>query len=82
MPRRELLLIGEMIDAGRTGTASGVGPDVDDIEADRHVRDALLCNVTALGEAAAQLPDAFKKAYPSVNWARPSQLRNRIVHGY
>jgi len=35
-----------------------------------------------LGEAAAQVPDEIKKAHPSVNWARPSQLRNRIVHGY
>jgi uncharacterized protein with HEPN domain len=35
-----------------------------------------------LGEAAAQLPDEFKRAHPRVNWARPSQLRNRIVHGY
>lgn len=35
-----------------------------------------------LGEAAAQLPDELKKAHPGVNWARPSQLRNRIVHGY
>ena len=59
-----------------------VGRDVDDIQADRQVRDALLWNFTVLGEAAAQLSDEFKKAYPSVNWARPSQLRNRIVHGY
>lgn len=35
-----------------------------------------------LGEAAAQLSDQFKSAHPSVHWARPSQLRNRIVHGY
>ena len=35
-----------------------------------------------LGEAAAQLSDQFKTAQPSVPWARPSQLRNRIVHGY
>ena len=46
------------------------------------MRDALLWNFTVLGEAAAQLPDELKKAHPGVNWARPSQVRNRIVHGY
>ena len=44
--------------------------------------DALLWNFPVLGEAAAQLPEEFKKAHPGVNWTRPSQLRNRIVHGY
>ncbi len=82
MPRRELLLIGEMIDAAEQAQRLVSGRDVDDIQADRQVRDALLWNFTVLGEAAAQLPDEFRKAYPSVNWARPSQLRNRIVHGY
>lgn len=35
-----------------------------------------------LGEAEAQLPDDFRVAHPEVNWARPSQLRNRIMHGH
>ena len=58
------------------------GRDVDAIEADRQVRDALLWNFTVLGEAAAQLPEDSKTAHSSLNWARPSQPRNRIVHGY
>lgn len=82
MPRRELLLIGEMIDAAEQAQSLVSGRDVEEIVADRQVRDALLWNFTVLGEAAAQLPDEFKKAHSSVNWSRPSQLRNRIVHGY
>ena len=82
MPRREALLLGEMIDAAEQAHGLVSGRDVDTLEADRQLRDALLWNFTVLGEAAAQLPDDFKKAHPSVNWARPSQLRNRIVHGY
>ena len=46
------------------------------------LRDALLWNFTVLGEAASQLSDAFKGSHPGLDWARPSQLRNRIVHGY
>ena len=82
MPRRELLLIGEMIDAAEQAQRLVSGRTVDAIVADRQVRDALLWNFTVLGEAASQLPEEVKKAHPSVNWARPSQLRNRIVHGY
>ncbi|MHB1010963.1 MAG: HepT-like ribonuclease domain-containing protein [Propionibacteriaceae bacterium] len=82
MTRREILLLGEMIDAAEQAQQLATGHDVQDFEADRQRRDALLWNFTVLGEAAAQLPDQFKAAHPSVNWARPSQLRNRIVHGY
>lgn len=82
MPRREVLLIGEMIDAAEQAQILVSGRDVDTLAADRQLRDALLWNFTVLGEAAAQLPDAVKRAHPSVNWARPSQLRNRIVQGY
>ena len=82
MPRREALLLAEMIDAAEQAHRLVSGRDVDTLEADRQLRDALLWNFTVLGEAAAQVPDEIKKAHPSVNWARPSQLRTRIVHGY
>ncbi len=82
MPQREVLLLGEMVDAAEQAQLLASGRDVADLESDRQRRDALLWNFTVLGEAAAQLPDDFKAAHPDVNWARPSQLRNRIVHGY
>jgi len=56
--------------------------DVASIEATRPIRDALLWNFTVLGEAAAHISDDFREAHPSIDWSRPSQLRNRIVHGY
>ena len=82
MPRREVLLLGEMIDAAEQAQHLVAGHDLEAIEADRQRRDALLWNFTVLGEAASQLPDEFKSAHPAVNWTRPSQIRNRIVHGY
>jgi len=82
MPQREVLLLGEMIDAAEQAHILAVGQDLAAMETDRQRRDALLWNFTVLGEAAAELPDTFKQAHPSVNWSRPSQLRNRIVHGY
>ncbi len=35
-----------------------------------------------LGEAASQLNDEIKAAYPNIEWSDPIRLRNRIVHGY
>ncbi len=82
MQTRELLLLAEMIDAAEEAHRLVTGLKVESIAADRQRRDALLWNFTVLGEAASQMSELFKKKYPGVNWSRPSQLRNRIVHGY
>jgi uncharacterized protein with HEPN domain len=80
--RRELVLLAEMIEAPGQAQALVHGIGVEALRADRQRRDALLRNFTVLGEASARLEDAVKERFPSVEWARPSQLRNRIVHGY
>ncbi len=80
--RREILLIGEMIDAAEQATALVAGDDLAAISADRQRRDALLWNFTVPGEAAAQVSGEVRDRFTEVDWARPSQLRNRIVHGY
>lgn len=82
MSRRELLLVREMVDAAEQAILLVTDRTVDQLRADRQLRDALLWNFTVLGEAAAQLPPDFKAQHPEVSWSRPSQLRNRIVHGY
>lgn len=80
--RRELLLLTEMFEAAEQVQALVAGVNIDDLANDRQRRDALLWNFTVLGEAASQLDDGVKQRFPSVPWSRPSQLRNRIVHGY
>ena len=45
-------------------------------------RDALLWNLTVVGEAVGQIPDALRARCPAVPWTQPVRLRNRIVHGY
>lgn len=82
MQRREVLLVGEMIDAAEQAQRLASDHDLDELRSDRVLRDALLWNFTVLGEAASQLADAFKESHLGLDWARPSQLRNRIVHGY
>ena len=80
--RRELLLIGEMIDAAVQAQTLVAGLDAATVAVDRQRRDALLWNFSVLGEAAAQLDEAVKSRFPTIPWARPAQLRNRIIHGY
>jgi len=80
--RRELLLIGEMIDAADHAQALVDGVDLDELGADRRRRDALLWNFTVLGEAASQLGPEVKERFPEIPWDRPARLRNRVVHGY
>ncbi len=82
MTQREILLLAEMVDASERAQLLVRGHDADAFAVDRQRRDALLWNFTVLGEAAAQLSAEFKAEHPEVDWARPSQLRNRIEHGY
>lgn len=80
--RLELLLLGEMISAGAQAQLLVAGLNLQELETDRLRRDALLWNFTVLGEASTQLAGEFKSQYPEIDWAKPAQLRNRIVHGY
>lgn len=80
--RREALLLVEMIDAARHAMTLVAGRDGDELCEDRLRRDALLWSFMVLGEASSQLPAEFKADHPEVNWARPTQLRHRIVRGY
>ncbi len=80
--RRDLLLLGEMIDAATEAVSLTKDADIETLEGDRRSGDVLLWNFTVLGEAAAQLDDAIKARFAEVPWSQPSRLRNRIVHGY
>lgn len=80
--RRELLLIGQMIEAAEQAQALVSGVDLDALTSDRQRRDALLWNFTVLCEAAAQLDADVKERFTEIPWAQPARLRNRIVHGY
>jgi uncharacterized protein with HEPN domain len=80
--QRELLLISEMIDAAEQAQQLVQGVGVEDLGRDRQRRDALLWNISVMGEAASQLSDEVKARFPDIPWARPSKLRNRVIHGY
>jgi len=80
--QRDLLLLGEMIDAAERAGELVSGIPVEALQADRLRSESLLWNFTVLGEAATQLSDDIKERFPGIPWQQPARLRNRIVHGY
>jgi len=80
--RRELLILDEIVEAGERAVAIVRGRSVEELRGDLNARDALLWNMTVIGEATNQLPDSLRDAHPDVPWRQPIALRNRIVHGY
>ncbi|SRR6266487_336507 len=80
--RRDLLLLGEMIEVAERACQLAAGVTAEQLRDDRLRSESLLWNFTVLGEAAAQLSDAVKERFPHVPWQQPARLRNRIVHGY
>lgn len=80
--QRDLVLVAEMIAAAERAVEIVGASNAADLEADLLRRDALLWNMTVLGEAATQISDSTRSAYLDVPWKPPAQLRNRIVHGY
>lgn len=80
--QRDLLLLGEMIDAAEQAQSLVAGRTVAEIESDRLRHDALLWNFTVLGEAATMVSEETKARFPDIPWRNPARLRNRVVHGY
>lgn len=80
--QRDLLLLGEVVEAAERLQALTDGQTVEDIADDELRRDAVLWNFTVLGEVTAQLSEELRAAHAAIEWRRPAQLRNRIVHGY
>ena len=64
--QRDAILIVEMIDAAERAIEVLADRSADELARDRLRRDALLWNMTVLGEAAAQVSDATKAANPDV----------------
>lgn len=46
------------------------------------VYDAILWNIALIGEAATNVPDVVRDAYPEVPWSVIVAARNQIIHRY
>ena len=80
--RREHIVLEEIIRAcdRSTDLALRMVDDLDGATPDQ--RDALLWNLSVIGEAIAQLDRTFTAQHPGIPWQDPVRTRNRIIHGY
>jgi len=80
--QRDRILVSEMIDAAtKLNDLLGLR-DAEALASDEMRCDAVLWNFAVLGEAASQVGGELKDRTRHVPWRRPTELRNRIVHGY
>ena len=52
------------------------------VREDRVLELALIRLVEVVGEAASQVPEAFREAHPQIAWREATAMRNMLIHGY
>jgi uncharacterized protein len=75
-------LLAEMLEVAEQAQNLVAGTDVEALAADRQRRGCAAVEPHRAGRGSRSLDDSVTARFPAVEWARPSQLRNRIVHGY
>jgi uncharacterized protein with HEPN domain len=80
--RREVLLLEEICSAGERCLEIARAHSPRTLFEQVDARDALLWNLTIVGEACGQLSEEFRMVHEDLPWSQPIRLRNRIVHGY
>ena len=58
------------------------GLDLRSFQADEKTRDAVIRNLTVIGEAALHLPETVKAGHPEIPWREMQGIRNIVVHEY
>ena len=76
------LLIEDMLERIRRIERSIEGLDHEAFLRDDKTVDAVIRNLTVIGEAANRLPQQFKDRHSDVPWHRIVGLRHRVVHDY
>jgi uncharacterized protein with HEPN domain len=83
MSKREATIILEdMLEAVNSILTYVKGITFDKFQNDKKTVDAVLRNLTIIGEAARQLPLEFKNNHADIEWDKIARSRNIIVHDY
>lgn len=81
-PRDPLQRVRDILDATRAIRSFVEGMDEFSFRSDRRTLDAILRNLTVIGEAARHIPEEFRARFPEVPWLEMSDMRNVVVHEY
>jgi uncharacterized protein with HEPN domain len=82
MYRDYLLFLEDMRKAGRAVLDYTAGLSADDFRDDQKTIDAVIRNLTIIGEAAKQIPQTVRDQYPELDWRRIGRFRDVAVHHY
>jgi uncharacterized protein with HEPN domain len=52
------------------------------LEGDSKTADAVIHNLSIIGEAVKNIPSDFRKLYPEVEWKKIAGLRDVLIHSY
>ena len=81
-PRNWLFRIVGMVDALEAIREYTKGMTYDEFVGDRKTVDAVVRNLTIIGEASAYIPEEVADAYREIQWNEMRAMRNIVVHQY
>lgn len=81
-PRDWRIRIADILDAISAILEFTRGMDHDAFAGDRKTLDAVLRNMTVIGEAASRVPDEVVAGHPEIPWRDMRDMRNILVHEY
>ena len=76
------LRVQDILDAIATIQSYTAGMEYAAFARDRRTLDAVLRNITVIGEAASRIPEAVQATSPDIPWADMRDMRNVVVHEY
>jgi uncharacterized protein with HEPN domain len=81
-PREWKLRVEDILDAIAKIRRYTEAMTIDTLMADERTVDAVMRNITIIGEASNHVPAAIRNRYPEVPWDEMRGIRNRLVHEY
>lgn len=76
------LYLGDIEESCRRTLAYTEGLTFEQFADDTKTVDAVARNLGVIGEAVKQLPAAWKRRHPEVNWRKVAGLRDILIHAY
>ena len=81
-PRDWRMRVEDILDAIAQSQAYVAGMTFDAFQADRKTTDAVVRNITVIGEAANNVPPSIADKHPEIPWKLMRDFRNVVVHRY
>jgi uncharacterized protein with HEPN domain len=81
-PRQWRLFVADIVDAIEAIDGYTAGLTREQFLGDRLRLDAVIKNLTVIGEAAGRVPASVMDANPQIPWPRMRAMRNVVVHEY